>query len=229
MLRRISLALLATAALSGCVTDYGYRSGAGDYYYGRPSVEYYGYDDYYYGYGAPYGSISYGYYPRGWGYYGYPNYYGYPSYYYPPYYWRHHRPHRPDRPPPTTSRPGPIMSNPLPPNRGVRPIRPPSSGQLPPSVRPPLPGNPVRPGGSDGFRRAPIMSRPTPWRGGDRPPVSNGIGRPMPAMPSRPMQPRPGIERPRPVAPPQAAPRPPAAPRAAPRIQLRDRGRDLER
>ena len=117
MIRHLAIATLAAAALSGCVTDYAYRDGVGDYYYGRPSVEYY--DS---GYGAPYGSvygypgggwngglsIGYGYggyggygYPYGYGYYGG----GYP--YYPPY-WHHrpHRPHHPDRPPPSDGRPG---------------------------------------------------------------------------------------------------------------------------
>ena len=41
---------LAATVLAGCVTDYNYRGhgGSGDYYYGRPSVEY----RYYGGYGG---------------------------------------------------------------------------------------------------------------------------------------------------------------------------------
>jgi len=91
------------ALLAGCVSDYRYREGAGDYYYGQPSVEYrdYGYG----GYGYPGGwggSIGFGYGYGGYGYpyggYGYPyGGYGYP--YYPPliflpgYYGGHHRHH----------------------------------------------------------------------------------------------------------------------------------------
>lgn len=89
--------------LAGCVSDYQYREGAGDYYYGQPSVEYRDYGDYGYGgYGYPGGwgaSIGYGY--GGYGYpyggYGYPyGGYGYP---YPPlifvpgYYGGHHHHH----------------------------------------------------------------------------------------------------------------------------------------
>ena len=116
MIRHLAIATLAVAALGGCVSDYTYRGGAGDYYYGRPSVEYYDY-----GYGAPYGSVygypgggygGYGGYGSPYGYYGG----GYP--YYPPYYWhRPHRPHHPERPPPVQTNPGPIMSGPLPPVR----------------------------------------------------------------------------------------------------------------
>ncbi len=92
MLRKILLPALAIAALAGCATDYGYRGGNGDYYYGQPRVEYryyggyggygYGYDGYYY---DRYGRPVYGY-PYG-GYYG--GYYGSP-YRYP--YWPR-RPH----------------------------------------------------------------------------------------------------------------------------------------
>ena len=103
----LKLALPAAAALllAGCITDpYQYRGGhGGDYYYGRPSVEYrhhgyyggYGYPAYgrsgwsfgvQYGGGYPYGYGRYGYggYPYGYGGYGYggwPYYYrGWPSY-----------------------------------------------------------------------------------------------------------------------------------------------------
>lgn len=60
MIRKLLLPMLAATALAGCATGYGYRAGgSGDYYYGQPSVQY----DYY---GAPYGSLGYGY-PGGWG------------------------------------------------------------------------------------------------------------------------------------------------------------------
>lgn len=78
MNRTLSLAVaaLAAVALSGCVTSgYGYRGGTGDYYYGRTSSSSYGY-------GAPYGSVGYGY-PGGW--YGGLG-YGYSTYGYYPYY-----------------------------------------------------------------------------------------------------------------------------------------------
>jgi hypothetical protein len=107
MIRPLLLPAIAAglaAMLGGCVSGYQYRDGAGDYYYGQPSVEYRDY-----GYG-PYGGAGYGY-PGGWsgglgygygyggyggygGYYGYP--YGYGGYGYP--YWR---------PPVIIVRPGP--------------------------------------------------------------------------------------------------------------------------
>ena len=172
MIRHLAIATLAAAALSGCVTDYAYRDGVGDYYYGRPSVEYY--DS---GYGAPYGSvygypgggwngglsIGYGYggyggygYPYGYGYYGG----GYP--YYPPY-WNHrpHRPHHPDRPPPSDGRPGRVTGGPMPPSRWNG-----SSPRIPAYA---LPQQPMRPPSAEG----------TPWRGRD------GAGQPPPRM-SRP-------------------------------------------
>ena len=106
MKRAFLLPVLAASLLAGCVYgDYAYRGGhgAGDYYYGRPYVDY----SYYGGYGG-YGGYGYGgyyggYYPNGYyryGYpYAYPRYgYGYPYGYYPyrPYYpYRHHH-SRPD-------------------------------------------------------------------------------------------------------------------------------------
>lgn len=89
---------LAMALLAGCVSDYQYRGGTGDYYYGQPAVEYrdYGYggygDPYGGGYGGGYGypgggwngSIGFGSgyaSPYGYGGYGYP--YGYGGYGYP--------------------------------------------------------------------------------------------------------------------------------------------------
>lgn len=112
ILTTLKLALPAAAVLllAGCITDpYQYRGGyggqgyGGDYYYGRPSVEYrhrdyyggyggyggYGYGYPYYGrsgwsfgvsYGYPYGYGRYGYGRYGYGYGGWPYYYhGYPS------------------------------------------------------------------------------------------------------------------------------------------------------
>ncbi len=119
MARKFLVPLALIALLSGCVSDYAYRGGSGDYYYGRPSVSVYG---------APYSSLGYGY-PGGWyghvgygvGYYGGPyrhspwyggarwasypyGYYGYSSFHpgYPGYYRPYHRPHgsyKPQRPP----------------------------------------------------------------------------------------------------------------------------------
>ncbi|MES2858462.1 MAG: hypothetical protein V4704_04710 [Pseudomonadota bacterium] len=66
MFRKALLPVLALAALSGCATDYTYRNGSGDYYYGRPQVEYrhiggYGYGGYGYGTGGYGGNGAYGY------------------------------------------------------------------------------------------------------------------------------------------------------------------------
>lgn len=86
MFRKLLLPAVAATLVAGCVTtDYGYRGGRGDYYYGQPYTEY----RYYGGYGGyyPYGGYPYGYYgryPYGYPYYGYPyGGYGYPYYYYP--------------------------------------------------------------------------------------------------------------------------------------------------
>lgn len=96
MLRKLLLPLAAAGLLGGCATgDYAYRGGAGDYYYGRPQVEYryhggpYGYAPY--GYGSHFGfGLS--------GYYGHP-YYRHPFYGYPhsgyPYYGYPYRPRPP--------------------------------------------------------------------------------------------------------------------------------------
>ena len=102
-MNRLSIAgcvAAATLALSGCVSDYAYRDGPGDYYYGQPTVDY----NYYgapYG-GAGYGGYGYGSYGYGGGYYGgygYPYGYGGSTYVYPRYYYRDRdRDHRPDRP-----------------------------------------------------------------------------------------------------------------------------------
>jgi hypothetical protein len=101
MKRAFLLPVLAASLLAGCVYgEYAYRGGTGDYYYGRPYVDYGYYGGYYGGY-YPYGYYRYGYpyaYPYRYGYgYGYP--YGY--YPYRPYYpYRHHHHH---------SRPGGVI------------------------------------------------------------------------------------------------------------------------
>ncbi len=89
MFRKLILPMLATAMLAGCATDYNYRGGNGDYYYGQPRVEYRyqgfgGFNDGYYGgVGFGYGSASFGYGPRAYYdpfgrlVYGYPGRYGY--------------------------------------------------------------------------------------------------------------------------------------------------------
>lgn len=92
MLRKLLLPMLATAVLAGCATDYSYRNGNGDYYYGQPRVEYrqLGPSGFYGGYGLEFGYGRYG----GSGYgpaYFYDRYgrlvYGYPGGYYgSPYY-----------------------------------------------------------------------------------------------------------------------------------------------
>lgn len=99
MLRKLLLPMLATAALAGCATDYQYRNGNGDYYYGQPRVEYrnVGPGGYYGGFGLGYGSGGFGatyYYDRfGRLVYGVPGgYYGLP--YYGGNGWYGQRPHR---------------------------------------------------------------------------------------------------------------------------------------
>lgn len=86
MFRKLLLPVVAATLVAGCVTtDYGYRGGRGDYYYGQPYSEYRYHGGYYpYGYGRyPYGAYGYPYsgYPYG-GYYRYPYYYrpAYPTY-----------------------------------------------------------------------------------------------------------------------------------------------------
>ncbi len=107
---RLLTTLIAAAALSGCATyDYAGGSGAGGYYYGRPSTEYYG------PYGGAYGYPSYGYGSYYYGY-GYRDPYGYYGGYYPyyPYYPHWPRPPRPphtDPPDPPTDR-APAWRNP---------------------------------------------------------------------------------------------------------------------
>lgn len=97
-IRNIAIAALAALTLGGCATGPYYRSGAGDYYYGQPTVDYnyYGYGGYGYGGGGYYG---YGYgYPYSYYGYGYP-YYGYAYPVYIPYHPDHvHERPRPDHP-----------------------------------------------------------------------------------------------------------------------------------
>ena len=197
MIRTLLIAVAAGALLAGCVSDYAYRGGSGDYYYGRPS-------SYGYGYGAPYSTIGYGY-PGGWygsiGYgYGYGDPYGYypgygyyghyrPYYYYPyyrPHYPHWHRPpHRPERPErPDTD--GPVMSGPRPAIR--RPVPAPQGASY--TRRPARRGDalavPVRPPGD-------VVARP---RMGSQP-----MPRPREAAPMRatvPQQPRPASRAPAP-------------------------------
>lgn len=91
MFRKILLPAACAALLGGCAT-YGYSDGygRGSYYYGQPSVRYYGGASYgypysAYGYNRYYGSpYGYGYgYPYGYGYGGYYGYPGYPRYPHP--------------------------------------------------------------------------------------------------------------------------------------------------
>lgn len=208
MIRHLAIATLAAVALSGCVSDYAYRDGPGDYYYGRPSVQYYDY-----GYGAPYGS-AYGYgYPGGWsgslyyggGYgYGYPyGYYGGGYYPYYPYYW--HRRHDNHRPPPDDS-PRPVTGGRLPPNRYTGPHPP-----IPAQVRPQEGARPMRPPVAGGA-----------WRDGPEPGDA-----PRAARPSMPMV-RPPQSR-GPTVAPRPAPRMSAPSRPAPRANFPERERVRER
>lgn len=108
-LGQLGFAIVAAAALSGCVTGYGgyggygYRGGAGDYYYGQPSAGYYGDIGYSSGGYGGYGGYGYGGYDYGYGGYGYGYPYGYgysPYYYYPNYpYYPRPRPRPETRPP----------------------------------------------------------------------------------------------------------------------------------
>lgn len=96
MFRKIILPAACAALLGGCAS-YGYSDGG--YYYGQPSVRYYGGASY----GTPYASYPYSRYygsPYGYGYgypygYGYGGYYGYPRYPYARYPYPRH-PHRGD-------------------------------------------------------------------------------------------------------------------------------------
>lgn len=140
MIRKLSLAVAAMVVLSGCMTGYGYRGGSGDYYYGRPSADYYYRDGYGYpgGYYSGYYDYRYGYGGYGYPYYGYHGGYGYPYYPYRP---------RPQHPRPPTS------GGRLPP-RDIAP--PPGAGQSPNTqARPSLidGGRSKREGNLGGLRR----------------------------------------------------------------------------
>ncbi|RPE79991.1 hypothetical protein [Vulcaniibacterium tengchongense] len=158
MIRKLLLPALAAGLLAGCVTDYAYRGygGRGDYYYGRPSVEYRYHGGYYGGYGWPYYGGYYGY-PYRYGYYGYP-YYGYR--YRPPYHYHHHRPRPPSNTPPS-SMPRPPGKAPW---RDLDSLRP-RGGEAMRLERPggaPRPAAAPRPGVEGGPR--PQGSRAAPWR-----------------------------------------------------------------
>ncbi len=227
MIRHLAIATFAAVALGGCVSDYAYRGGSGDYYYGSPSVEYYDY-----GYGAPYGSvygypgrwngglsIGYGYggYGYGGGYGGYYGGYGSPYGYYggypyfPPYYWHRPRPpHHDHRPPPATNT-GPVTGGRLPPNRvQTDPPRSPvyavpRNGQRP--LQPPRPGGVAWPG-LERTDNTPPMSRPMP-----------------PAVRQPPAGRVPMVEQ-RPSAPPMSQP---SRPTPAPALRSGERMREVER
>lgn len=193
MIRRLSIALIAAAALGGCAT-YGYSGGDdGDYYYGSPGTDYY--------YGAPYGSVGYygGYGSTRYGY-GYGGYgYGYgPGYgYYPPYYYYPRPEPRPPRPPVP-----PRWPDGLAPDNGVRY---PSRGYDGAYGRPQVtsPGAPqaggrggvISRGYEEGTRTPPPQARPYESRGrlgeGAMPP-------PRQMAPQQPMQQRPFESRGRP-------------------------------
>ncbi len=170
MIRKLVLPALAAALLAGCVSDYAYRGGdRGDYYYGRPSVEY-RYDGGYGGY-APYG---YGYGNYGYGTYGYPyRYYGAPygfggfgGYYSPYYNYPYYRPHY-RRPPLTHPRPD---GNPPPQHRRDDDRRPPWRNfdelrRRPPAdgggaaVQQPVPARPVAEPRERGSRMEQVIRR----------------------------------------------------------------------
>lgn len=152
--RLLAAATVAAAALTGCVTYDDARSRApGGYYYGRPSVEYYGSPYGYPYYGGGYGSGYYGYgYPRGY----------YPGGYYPAYPVYPVRPIRP-RPP----RPGGDHGDHRPPSGPGGDVRPPTSGR-PPWRNPPS-GNVQRPPRAD--------AAPRPVR-----PVTQSLPRSTPAQ-----------------------------------------------
>jgi len=216
-IRNYAIAVLAAVALSGCVTGYGYRGGVGDYYYGQPSVDYYGYGSAYGGYG--YSGYGYGYdygygYPYGYGY--YPGYY-YPGYpYYPP------RPHNP-RPNPRPDRPGYQI-----PDNGVRyPSRAQgvlrggsqsrmAPGQVPPSVETRYP--------SRYERRMPQVPSNLESRGGGD---AGSLNQPRPPSRTQPIAPR--FEPRADVPPPSFQSRPSPVRQSVPsRSSFRDRDRGRE-
>lgn len=210
MIRRLSIAVLAAAALAGCVTDGYYHGGSGDYYYGRPSVDYY-YDGY--GYGYPGGGYGYGgYYDYRYGY-GYPYHGWYGGYWDYPYYYPPYRPRPPHHPRPDDDD-GPRTGGKLPP---VRDVSPPSRAGLPNTIaRPslldggrskwqnPPPGGRGRlesgmprardPGADDARVRSPRLSAPlvprsampAPPRVDSRPPPPRSVRSPPRERVSRP-------------------------------------------
>ncbi len=220
MFRLGLLATLSALILTGCVSSYAYRDDeGGDYYYSEPSVQYHDV------YGAPYGSIGYGY-PGSWygsfgygfGYghtpysrfgfpYHYDNYrYGFPYSYYP---YPHRRPHHPRPPnviPPGTPPPGVI--DPPPGNGGPQigdrdrdggPWR-----HLDRRRRPvdaiPMPGSPpARVVRDDRPQRRIMVTQPGLSGGGDRQPGAVPQVRRAPvSMPEPGAQSRPRMESPRP-------------------------------
>jgi hypothetical protein len=150
MLRKLLLPLAAVAVAGGCATmsDYQYRNGGtgGDYYYGRPGVDY-RYQGSPYGYG-PYGygpSVRFGYYGR----YGYPHYsHPYYGYYGHPYYGYPYRPPvvvvqpRPDGGEPVIDRDDDDRRAPWRDFNARRRIATPDTG---PAMRAPEPARPARP------------------------------------------------------------------------------------
>lgn len=194
------LALTLGGLLGGCATSYQYREGAGDYYYGQPSVDYYddgyGYGGYGYpggwsgslGFGYGYGGYGYGGYGYPWGGYGYP-YGGYWNPYFPRppiiIERRHHDDGHHDDHDEDDTRPRRPRGDGVPPDDGRRLDQPRVNGRI---VRPPSP--PLVPS-----RPRPLMSAPLPSR-----PLSSTFDRasggPMPAvrmpvapLPSRPLRP----------------------------------------
>lgn len=186
MIRKLLIPALAALLLAGCITDYGYRGyrGAGDYYYGRPSVEYRYYGGYGGGYGGYYGGWG-GYYPYAYPYrygYGYPYRYAYPYRYgygphgYPgyraPYYYNYPR---------YRDRGGGHGHGHGHYNNGNHPNRPGWSGQVPmpqPGVQPgPRPGGQpgVRPGSTvrPSDSNASNEPRPTPRNNTQRRPSAS--------------------------------------------------------
>lgn len=157
MIRTLLFPIAAAALLAGCVTgDYAHRGpqGSGDYYYGRPSVDYryhdpYGYGPYgpgygYYGRTRFHGSLHYGYPFYGRAGFGHP-YYGHP-YYRNPYYGYPYRPPVIVQPRPDDGQPRVDRGDRPPPWRDInarRRMDGPSPGGID-SIRTPEPARPVR-------------------------------------------------------------------------------------
>ncbi|MFC3550777.1 hypothetical protein ACFOLC_07060 [Lysobacter cavernae] len=147
MIRKLLLPVLAATLLAGCVTDYTYRGngGRGDYYYGRPSVDYRYYGGYYGGYYPSYG------YPYRYGG-GYPYRYGYGYPYRNPYPYYH------------GGHPRPPVVRPPRPGTGTPPPYRPDSGKAPWRD---LDG--LRRQGEGGGRMQPRQAGPAPSRPAPRP------------------------------------------------------------